>query len=408
MALFFSSSLPCALIGGIHVVLRLYLSSSSRLLDSCSFAIFLAPILITIIFAAMRGIYFVILAFLCILLTVQASPGLTKRKGGGGSKGPGSSSGSSGSSGSKGPGSSSGSSGSKGPGSSSGSSGSKGVGGGGGSASKGVGPYGDKPPSYASLYPDRSGFNAGGRPSGAGDSTRPYGPPPAYSANAQYATVNRGQTVPPYTFASNSPATYYASTSRTSYPGAWGYGYYPLYPYPWWAYGGGIWLGAVYYQHATNHGVHSYKSEFRNMTVVNATNTPLIGDQDIFNNHVNITFTDFNNGTIQIAPCGNSTSTDLNVDASDCNPIVLDVQNGTVVRGNARTQVQKDITFFDLHLGNSTTTLRTQTISSTQKKSRGGVIAGIVVGCVAFVAIVAGVAFWYFRRRKRQLANAAQ
>ncbi|KAJ1783705.1 hypothetical protein LPJ59_006519, partial [Coemansia sp. RSA 2399] len=74
--------------------------------------------------------------------------------------------------------------------------------------------------------------------------------------------------------------------------------------------------------------------------------------------------------------------------------------DGRVVSGNARSFVDDEITFFNLTLGSNTTTLRTMAISSTKKSARGGIVAGIVVGCVAFVALV-GVAIWLFRRYKR-------
>ncbi|KAJ1874213.1 hypothetical protein LPJ55_001700 [Coemansia sp. RSA 990] len=266
---------------------------------------------------------------------------------------------------------------------------------------KGSGSYGDRPPSYASLFPNRNGFNAGGKPSGSGDSSHSYTPPPAYSAGASYASANRGQTVPPYSFKSNSPAIYYASTSRSVYPGAWGYGYYPIYPYPWWAYGAGYWVGSTYHTNSTNKGVKKYSSEYRNITVVDATSTPLIGDYDLFNTTNNITFTDFNNGSIRIAPCGNKSSSQLNVPASDCDFIVLDIRKGLVQSGHAKSNVKNDITFFQLTLGSRTSTLRTLTISSTKKKDRGGVIAGIVLGVVGFVVLV-GLGTWLLKRWRRK------
>ncbi|KAJ2663236.1 hypothetical protein IW148_002569 [Coemansia sp. RSA 1199] len=335
----------------------------------------------------------IVFVLLCIALAVQAMPQLEKRKGGGGHGG-----------GGHGGGGKPGGGGSKPGGSSSkpvntGTSTSSS--GGGGTSGKGSGTLGDRPPSYASLYPSRPNFNAGGRPSGSGNSAHSYTPPPAYAASASYATASRGQTVAPYTFNSKSPSVYYASTSRSSYPGAWGYGFYPIYPYPWWAYGAGAYVGASYITGSTNHGVNSYKSELRNMTVVNATNIPLIGDQNIFNTTSNITFVDFNNGSVQIAPCGNSSSSALQVAQGDCDFIVLNLRNGTVVKGHASASVHDEITFFELKLGNRTSVLRMQTISSTKKKPRGGIIAGIVLGVVGFVvlAIVATCLIVRWRRR---------
>ncbi|KAJ2256920.1 hypothetical protein GGH98_001203 [Coemansia sp. RSA 454] len=326
----------------------------------------------------------IVFVLLCIALAVHAMPQFEKRKGG-----------KPGGGGSSKPGGSGSSSKPVNTGTSTSSSG------GGGSSGKGSSTLGDRPPSYDSLYPSRPNFNAGGRPTGSGTSGSSYTPPPAYAASASYATASRGQTVAPYTFNSKSPSVYYASTSRSSYPGAWGYGFYPIYPYPWWAYGAGAYVGASYITGSTNHGVNSYKSELRNTTVVNATNIPLIGDQNIFNTASNITFVDFNNGSIQIAPCGNSSSSALQVPQGDCDFIVLDLRNGSVVKGHAQASVHDEITFFELTLGNRTSVLRTQTISSTKKKPRGGIIAGIVLGVVGFV-VLAVVAIWLIVRWRRK------
>ncbi|KAJ1878165.1 hypothetical protein H4R99_005540 [Coemansia sp. RSA 1722] len=343
----------------------------------------------------MRIITIVLLA-LCLLLAVSAHPDLSKRKGGGGGKGGGSSGG-----GSKG----TGGGGSKGTGSSGSASKNTGLkaggSGGGGSTGKGSGTLGDRPPSYASLFPSRAGFNAGGRPVGTYDASRSYTPPPAYSASASYVSVSRGQTLPAYTLKSNSPAVYYASTTRSTYGGAWGYGFYPIYPYPFWAYGAGYWAGSTYYPNTFHHSIYNYHNQLRNITVLNGTNIPLVGDQDIFSTGgKNITLTDFNNGTIQIAPCGNSTSADLGVGDSDCGFIVLNIKDGSVVRGSAKTEIHDEITFFQLSLGNRTSTLRTQTISSTKKKPQAGPVVGIVLGSVAFVAIVIGLLWWFACRKK--------
>ncbi|KAJ1723854.1 hypothetical protein LPJ61_005793, partial [Coemansia biformis] len=140
---------------------------------------------------------------------------------------------------------------------------------------------------------------------------------------------------------------------------------------------------------------------FRNITVVNATNYPLIGDADLFNNTHNVTFVDFNNGSIQIGPCGNASSSTLNVPDTDCDFIVLNIKDGKVVRGNAESRVVGEITFFDLHLGTNTITLRTQTISSTKKSAKGGIVAGIVLGVVGFVAIVIVAIVLFCRYKKR-------
>ncbi|PIA13014.1 hypothetical protein COEREDRAFT_99830 [Coemansia reversa NRRL 1564] len=333
---------------------------------------------------------FLLLLFL-FGFVVHASPTLVTRKGGGGHGGGG---GGHGGGGGGKPGSSGGGGGgSKGTGAS--------IGGGGGSGGKGSGNYRDSPPSYASLFPDRSGTNAGGRPTGTGDSWNRYGPPPAYTANAHYTAINHGQTVHPITFASKPPATYYAASSRNTYPGAWGYGYYPIYPYPYWAYGGGGWSNATYTTNNYHHSIYNYKSEFRNITMVDRTNTPFYGDYDLFSNNHTVKFTDFNNGTIQIAPCGLSSSTTLHVSKNDCDKIVLNIRKGTVVSGNAVTRVKNEITFFDLKLASRSATLRTQTISSTKKKAKGGAVAGIVLGCIGFVALV-GIGIWLLLRNRRK------
>ncbi|KAJ2752975.1 hypothetical protein IWQ56_006666, partial [Coemansia nantahalensis] len=298
--------------------------------------------------------------------------------GGGGGGGHGSSGGHGGSGGH-------GSSGGGGKGSGSGTS--TGIRGGGGSGSKGSGSFGDRPPSYASLYPSRSGFDAGGKPVGGGDGAHRYSPPPSYYAGANYASANRGQTVSPNSFSSNAPAIYYAATHRDRYPGAWGYGFYPLYPYPFWAYGAGVWYGATYHTPTVYRPTYTLQSEFRNITVVDATSHPLIGDANLFNNTYNSTFTDYNNGSIQIGPCGNASSETLGVAGSDCDFIVLDIKGGLVLRGNAVARVVNETTFFDLRLGANTTALRTMTITSTLKKTRGGIVAGIVLGVIGFVAL---------------------
>ncbi|KAJ1665143.1 hypothetical protein IW140_003582 [Coemansia sp. RSA 1813] len=353
-------------------------------------------------------LFALIALLLCIVVVVGATePHIYKRKGGGGGGHGGGGGGGHGSSGGSGGKPSGGGGSSSKPGGSSSSSSSKppstnsGMKGGGGSSGKGSGSYGDRPPSYASLFPSRSGYNAGGRGVGAGDASHPYGPPPAYSASANYASVSRGQTVPAYSFKSNPPTTYYASPYRSTYPGAWGYGYYPIYPYPWWAYGAGAFVGASYVASPYHHGIYTYKSEFRNVTVANATNVPTFDNMDLFRTGNNITYVDFNNGTVKVGPCGNSTSAKLNVSASDCAPVYLDVKGGRVVSGNARSFVDDEITFFNVTLGSNTATLRTMAISSTKKSARGGIVAGIVVGCVAFVVLV-GVAIWLIVRwRKR-------
>ncbi|KAJ1826210.1 hypothetical protein LPJ70_007806, partial [Coemansia sp. RSA 2708] len=116
--------------------------------------------------------------------------------------------------------------------------------GGGGMTSPGAGTYGDRPPSSLNLFPDRKGFKAGGKGRGTGDSAQKYQPPPKYTANAQYAAVKNEQTVQPYSFKSKSPVVYHASSTRKQFSGAWGFGFYRIYPYPWWAYGSGTWYYA--------------------------------------------------------------------------------------------------------------------------------------------------------------------
>ncbi|KAJ1943420.1 hypothetical protein GGF37_002656 [Kickxella alabastrina] len=75
-------------------------------------------------------------------------------------------------------------------------------------------------------------------------------------------------------------------------------------------------------------------SEFRNTSSI-----LLIGNRGISNmGYNNITFTDFNYGTIQIAPCGNWSGFEFQVSASACNIIILDIRNDTIVRDNARAE----------------------------------------------------------------------
>ncbi|KAJ1945148.1 hypothetical protein GGF37_001842, partial [Kickxella alabastrina] len=134
-----------------------------------------------------------------------------------------------------------------------------GIKGGGGMEQIGSGDLGDNPPLTPELFPDRSGFNAKGSTSGKGDSSRQYTPNPMYYANAKYKTVKYGQKIKPYKFASHSPAIYYASNTRSEYSGAWGYGYYLVYPYPHWAYGSGIHYGSMFLR--TDLQAQSYKSQ---------------------------------------------------------------------------------------------------------------------------------------------------
>ncbi|KAJ2246089.1 hypothetical protein GGI13_005581 [Coemansia sp. RSA 455] len=257
--------------------------------------------------------------------------------------------------------------------------------------------------SRTSLSGDGGGVNAGGKGSGPGDSSQSYRPPPEYTSNTQYNAVDWGQTVQTHTFGSNAPTLFYSSLLQSTYLDVWRYGFYPIFPYPWWAYGAGTMVRSTYYGNSYNHGVYTYQSKFLNITVVNATGITFIGDIDLFDNNNNVKFADFNNGTIGIAPCGSSTSDELSVDAKDCDFIMLDLSLGSVVAGNARAQVLNEVTFFNLTLGSRSALLRTQTISSTTRLERDGVIAGIIIGCIGFVALVC-VAIWLLIRRNRKLA----
>ncbi|KAJ1961014.1 hypothetical protein GGI12_003484 [Dipsacomyces acuminosporus] len=259
----------------------------------------------------------------------------------------------------------------------------------------GDGPLGDRPESSPLLFPDRSGFNAGGTPKRKADGPSVYTPPLRYSANAKYASIKHGQVMEPDTFAPGAPTAYYASATRFVYPGSWGYGFYPIYPYPSWAYGNGSWDGATFYQHNANRGVKQYKSELRNITAVNSTGLLLIGEQDIFNNKADAGFVDFNNGTILIAPCGQPFNIKSQNTTSNCSLIVLDIKKGAVVRGKAEAFVESEITFFRLRLGNDTAIIRTITISNSRKSLRAGVITGIVFGCIGFVALVWLCVYWW-------------
>ncbi|KAJ2783613.1 Epsin-3, clathrin recruitment and traffic between the Golgi and endosome [Coemansia javaensis] len=255
------------------------------------------------------------------------------------------------------------------------------IAGGGGSGGDGAGTYKDRPPGKAVLFPDRSGFKAGGKPTGAGTGGPLFTPLPQYAAGATFAPAAQGQTVLPDTLKNNPPAVYYASLTRKQYPGAWGYGYYPIFPYPWWAYAPGSFSAATYFGAVYYKTISRFNPEYRNITMVNATNTPLIADVDLFGNKHNVSFADFNNGTIRIAPCGSSASstTDLAAAPADCDPIVLDIKNGAVLAGNAVASVAGQITFFDLRLGAASAQLRTLTISSTGWRYRAGFIVGVTL-----------------------------
>ncbi|KAJ2851154.1 Protein OS-9, partial [Coemansia erecta] len=248
--------------------------------------------------------------------------------------------------------------------------------GGGGDGANGNGKWGDRPPMTSELFPDRSGFKSKAKVKGDGDSSKPFTPLPYFAANAQFPTVKRYQTVEPRRFSKHSPAIYYASTTRDEYPGAWGHGFYLLYPYPWWAYGVGNKLGPTFYCNRTESSFNVYKPQLRNMTVLNDTNIPLVGNYDVFKNGKYAGFTDYNNGTLEIKPCADLNNSELGVSDKDCESIVLDIVQGSVVSGNAETDIQNEFTLFKLKLGQKEAVLRTVTISSTTKKLSGGGIAG--------------------------------
>ncbi|KAJ1816439.1 hypothetical protein LPJ56_004296, partial [Coemansia sp. RSA 2599] len=236
--------------------------------------------------------------------------------------------------------------------------------GGGGDSATGNGKWGDRPPLTTKLFPDRLGFKSKVEIVGNGDSSKPYTPLHRYVANAQFPTAKRYQTVLPHTFSKHSPAVYYASATRDEYPGAWGHGFYMLYPYPRWAYGEGQQMGPTFYCNVTETNYSEYRSQLRNMTIIDDSNIPLLGDYDIFYTGKSVGFKDYNNGTIGIKPCGRFSSSEFGVSNDDCRPIVLDLINGSVVSGNAETKVKYETTFFLLKLGQRTTVLRTVTILS--------------------------------------------
>ncbi|KAJ2157776.1 hypothetical protein GGF46_004264 [Coemansia sp. RSA 552] len=249
--------------------------------------------------------------------------------------------------------------------------------------------YGDDPDSDDELFGNSPGYNAGGKPQGTGDSSRPFTPRPEYAGEANYITLNYGQTLPPATLKRRLPDVYYGSLTRKEYPGAWSYGFYQIYPYPWWAYGKGHWLGATYKGDMEEWSIYKRISEFRNITVDNRTSIPLIGNHDIFDSEHEVTFVDFNNGTVAIAPCGNTSPQKLDVSKEDCGEIRIDMVQGTVLEGNAQASIHDGITFFELRLGDRTAVLRTLTMMSVQKKIKGGPLAGIIVGSIAgFLLIV--------------------
>ncbi|KAJ2594977.1 hypothetical protein H4R99_005539, partial [Coemansia sp. RSA 1722] len=237
--------------------------------------------------------------------------------------------------------------------------------GGGGDLETGNGKWGDKPPMTPELFPDRSGFKSEALIKGDGDTSKPYTPPRHFVANADFPMAKRFQTVIPYEFSKYSPSIYYASATRDKYPGAWGHGFYLLYPYPPWAYGLGQQLGPTFYPNLTYTELSQYKSYLRNMTVLDSLNIPLVGDYDIFSSGKNVGFTDYNNGTVEIKPCADTPSSALGVTDDDCKHILLDLVRGSVVSGNAETEVQSEFTMFKLKLGQKEAVLRTVTISST-------------------------------------------
>ncbi|KAI8323416.1 hypothetical protein GQ54DRAFT_296743 [Martensiomyces pterosporus] len=257
----------------------------------------------------------------------------------------------------------------------------------------------------------------------------------------QFAAIPYGQTVNPHTFPKNTITSAYPESYHNGAPGDWSKGYYPLYIYPSWAYGPGSWSGAVFEQKAISKGLKSYTSQLRNITFL-APNTsngkpagskvvynrPLLSGQKIFTsagglqgssatgaiegfnapgNEGSIDYTDFNNGTVQIIPCGVLTSSQLGISAKDCSPIILDIRNGKVISGRAEVNnFNLEATTFTLYRGNVSARVRTQTISRTSESTRKGVIAGIVVGAIAFVAIVGGVVFCFIKRKRSAAAFA--
>ncbi|KAJ2237419.1 hypothetical protein IWW45_000949 [Coemansia sp. RSA 485] len=234
-----------------------------------------------------------------------------------------------------------------------------GIKGGGGDSAVGNGRWGDKPPMTTELFPDRSGFKSKAKIKGDGDSSKPYTPPRHFIANADFPMAKRFQAVDPRKFSKHSPAAYYASASRDEYPGAWGHGFYLVYPYPWWAYGVGSQMGPTYYCNKTVTSFYDYKPQLRNITVLNDTNVPLVGDYDIFNIGKSAGFKDYNNGTVEITPCADASSSELGVADNDCTSIVLDLVQGSVVSGNAKAEMQSEFTMFKLKLGSKEATLRT-------------------------------------------------
>ncbi|KAJ1724684.1 hypothetical protein LPJ53_001045 [Coemansia erecta] len=149
-------------------------------------------------------------------------------------------------------------------------------------------------------------------------------------------------------------------------------------------------MGPTFYANQTTSAYKTYKSTLRNMTVVNDTNVPFIGDYDLFGEG-KVSLVDFNNGTLQISPCGVVSSDDS--DSRNCTAIVLDITAGRVVSGSAEVEIQNEITFFNLGFDNKNATLRTITISSTSSKTNVGAIVGTVFGFGIFGIIIVG---WIF------------
>ncbi|KAJ1911734.1 hypothetical protein H4219_005844 [Mycoemilia scoparia] len=238
----------------------------------------------------------------------------------------------------------------------------------------------------------------------------PYTPPPSYYGGAKYASVNQGQHIRGYSIPSQgaAPSVYYRPELGSRWVPA---VYYPVYPYPYWAYGHGDQYQGVYIQNEYKHGFKKCFSELRNITMVAPTNgdgaagngsnigAPLYNNTDLFRNGKNVTVVSHNNGTVFIDPCGNNGGATMLIGGDFCKDIIqLDLVKGVVVRGNAKVVIQNNKQIgpgavFELKYGNSTTTLRTETIANTKCKINGGLVTGVVAGCI-FGALLVGLSVW--------------
>ncbi|KAJ1913813.1 hypothetical protein H4219_005048 [Mycoemilia scoparia] len=254
---------------------------------------------------------------------------------------------------------------------------------------------------------------------------RPYTPPPSYYGGAKYAQVKPGQFVQGYSITKNpsAPSVFY----RPELGSRWiPVVYYPIYPYPYWAYGQGEQFEGVYIQDEYPFVLKKCYSELRNITMVAIPQTadggdeksragspriiPLYNNTDLFGNGKNVTVSSYNNGTVFIDPCG-STATAMNDKEKGCGALFeLDLVKGVAKQGNVTISAEKEGenpqtgVEFVLIYGRDKVTLRTETIANTQCRTNGPFITYIVVFSVLGVIIICGgvLLTWYCCVKKKK------